>query len=84
MRQPDHIQIQRLQRAVEELVILKEIANYTTSVLSLDRVIEMISQKCMAYLKVEQIVVMLFDREEEQSFRTLFRQYNTGTDKMPF
>ena len=71
---------QRLRLAVEELSILNEIAITISSAHSLDRVVELIVQKCIKHLKVEQGAVMLLQEENQDSpFRTMVRQADAST-----
>ena len=71
---------QRLRMAVEELSILNEIAITISSAHSLDRVVELIVQKCIKHLKVEQGAVMLLQEENQDSpFRTMVRQADAST-----
>ena len=54
---------QKLRRALEELSILNEIATAINSALSLDRILDLVVQKCLKHLRVEQGVVLLLDEE---------------------
>lgn len=70
----------RLRVAVEELSILNEIAITISSAHSLDRVVELIVQKCIKHIKVEQGAVMLLEEESQDSpFRTMVRQADAST-----
>lgn len=70
----------RLRVAVEELSILNEIATTISSTHSLDKVIELIVQKCIKHLKVDQGAVMLLQEEDQGSpFRTMVRQADATT-----
>lgn len=70
----------RLRIAVEELSILNEIATTISSAHSLDKVVELIVQKCIKHLKVEQGAVMLLEEESQDSpFRTMVRQADAST-----
>jgi hypothetical protein len=69
----DIIQIQKLQgeinqlrRAVEELSMLNEIAVAISSTLSLDRILDLIIQKCLKHMEVEQGAIMLLDEKTEE------------------
>jgi len=71
---------QRLRMAVEELSILNEIAITISSANSLDKVVELIVQKCIKHLKVEQGAVMLLEEQSEDNpFRTMVRQADAST-----
>lgn len=71
----------RLRMAVEELSILNEIATAISSTLDLDRVVDLIVQKCMKHLKVEQAAVMLLERA---SFHTMVRKVDSKVDGLPY
>ena len=75
----------RLQRAVEELSIINEIAIAITSTQSLDKIVDLIVQKCVKHLKVEQAAVMLLNKKgEERQFRTMIRKGDTASEILPF
>jgi sigma-B regulation protein RsbU (phosphoserine phosphatase) len=70
----------RLRVAVEELSILNEIATTISSAHSLDRVVQLIVQKCIKHIKVEQGAVMLLQEEDQGTpFRTMVRQADAST-----
>lgn len=75
----------RQQRALEELSILNDIATAINSTLSLDRILELILQKCLKHLKVEQGVVMLLDeKQSEKPFQTIVRKGDTAGARLPY
>jgi len=75
----------RLRGAVEELTILNEIATVMSSTLSLDRIVEVIVQKCVKHLNVEQVaVVLLHESDERKPFHTMIRSANSGRDILPY
>ena len=66
----------RLRLAVEELSILNDIATAITSTQSLEQIVELIVQKCVKHLKVEQGAVMLLDEEDRDNpFHTMVRHH---------
>ncbi|MFQ5583172.1 MAG: GAF domain-containing SpoIIE family protein phosphatase [Calditrichia bacterium] len=70
----------RLRMAVEELSILNEIAITISSTNTLDRIVELIVQKCIKFLKVEQGAVMLLHEEDQDSpFQTMVRKADSST-----
>lgn len=74
-----------LRRAVEELSILNEIATAVSSTLSLDRIVDLIVQKCVKHLKVEQAAVMLLvEKKGEKPFQTMVRRANTTKNILPY
>lgn len=78
-------EIKHLRRAVEELSLLNEIAIAISSTLSLERILELIIQKCIKHLKVEQGVIMLLDeKKEEKPFQTVVRRGDTLSMELPF
>ena len=75
----------RQQRALEELSILNDIATAINSTLSLDHILELILQKCLKHLKVEQGVVMLLDeKQSEKPFQTIVRKGDTVGTRLPY
>ena len=75
----------RLRMAVEELTILNDIATAISSTSTLEEVIELIVQKCVTHLKVEQGAIMLLDVEEHGSpFVTMLRRADTSKVVLPF
>ena len=75
----------RLRRAVEELTILNEIATAINSSMSLDKMVDLIIQKCIKHLKVEQTAVMLLEKEQDENpFRTMIRRADTTTHMLPY
>lgn len=76
----------RLRRAVEELSILNEIATAISSSLSIDQIIELIVNKCVKHLKVEQAAVMLLEQQQQdQMFKTMVRRTDrSGSNILPF
>ena len=57
-------EIKQLLLSVKELTMLNEIAIAISSTLSLHRILDLIIQKCMEHLKVEQGAIMLLDEKE--------------------
>ena len=75
----------RLKRAVQELSILNEIATAISSTLTLDQIVDLIVQKCVKHLNVEQAAVMLLSKnQEEQSFQTMVRRADTTAHFLPY
>ncbi|MEN8223475.1 MAG: GAF domain-containing SpoIIE family protein phosphatase [Acidobacteriota bacterium] len=74
----------RLKRGIEELSVLNEIATAINSALSLDNILESITQKCRKHLKVEQVAVMLLDEQsKEKPFQTMVRGWDEATGVIP-
>jgi sigma-B regulation protein RsbU (phosphoserine phosphatase) len=75
----------RLRMAVEELSILNEIATAISSTLDLDRVVDLIVQKCVKHLKVEQGAVWLLnDKEQGTPLHTMVRKLDSVASGLPF
>jgi len=75
----------RLQRAVEELGILNEIATAINSSLALDKILDLITQRCVHHLRAEQGAVMLLEEQKaERPFQTLCRVGDTSHQRLPF
>ena len=78
------IENQRLRVAVEELSVLNEIATAISSTLDLSRVIELIVQKCVKHLKVDQGAIWLLEEKDETTpLKTMFRQVNSKAEHLP-
>jgi len=80
LRQENH----RLKIAVDELSILNEIAIAITSTLDLNRVIDLIIQKCVKHLKVEQGAVWLMSDQDQFYQKTIHREYGSQSNGLPF
>ncbi|UCF63840.1 MAG: SpoIIE family protein phosphatase [bacterium] len=75
----------RLRLAVEELSILNDIATAITSTQSLEQIVELIVQKCVKHLKVEQGAVMILDeKDRDNPFHTMVRKQDTVADILPY
>ena len=75
----------RLKAAVEELAILNDIATAITSTQSLKKIVELIVQRCIKHLKVEQGVVMLLDEQDaEKPFQTMIRKQDSSHNILPY
>ena len=76
---------QRLRIAVEELSVLNEIATAISSTLDLNRVIELIVQKCVKHLKVDQGAIWLLEAQDEATpLKTMVRKVNSEADRLPY
>ena len=75
----------RLQRAVEELGILNEIAVAINSSMALERILDLITQRCVHHLRTEQGAVLLLEEQKaERPFQTLCRVGDTSHKRLPF
>ena len=75
----------RLQRAVEELGILNEIATAINSTLALEKILDLITQRCVHHLRAEQGAVLLLEEHKpEKPFQTLCRVGDTSHQRLPF
>ena len=74
----------RLRLAVGELSILNEISTAVSSTLSLETTVDLIVQKCVKHLKVQQGAVLLFDKPEEgAALKTMVRKVDQDTGAIP-
>ena len=74
----------RLRLAVEELSILNEISTAVSSTSSLDETVDLIVQKCVKHLKVEQGAVLLFDKlDAASSLKTMVRKVDAEAGEIP-
>jgi sigma-B regulation protein RsbU (phosphoserine phosphatase) len=74
-----------LRKALQELSVLNDIASAINSTKSVDSIILLIVNKCIKHLNVEQCVVMLLDKEDNNSeFHTMIRRADTSKINLPF
>ncbi|MCK4890918.1 MAG: GAF domain-containing protein, partial [Candidatus Aminicenantes bacterium] len=65
--------------------ILNEISIAISSTLSLDKILQLIIDKCIKHLKVEQAAVMLLNKKDEGvPFKTMIRTGDSATGMLPF
>jgi sigma-B regulation protein RsbU (phosphoserine phosphatase) len=75
----------RLRLAVEELSVLNEIATAIASTQGLEELANLIIQKCVKHLKVEQGAVMLLDeRDQQKPLHTMVRKQDTQARMLPY
>ena len=75
----------RLKSAVEELSILNEVASAVSSTSSLDRIVDLIVQKCVKHLNVEQGAALLFNNQAEgAALKTMVRKAHTEVEVIPY
>ena len=75
----------RLRRAVEELSILNEVALAVSSTSGLDEIVNLIVQKCVKHLRVEQGAVLLLNKDEADApLRTMVRKVHSEFAGVPF
>ncbi|MCX6170759.1 MAG: SpoIIE family protein phosphatase [Ignavibacteriales bacterium] len=76
---------QRLKNAVEELAILNEIAIAVSSAQTLNSIVDLVVNKCVKHLKVEQAVVMLLNEKDlNNPFQTMIRKQDSVVGTLPF
>lgn len=76
---------ERLKNAVEELSIINDISTAINSTLSLEKIIELIVQKCIKHMQVEQGTVTLLENGgQDNQFKTIMRQADQSSGYMPF
>ncbi|TFG74678.1 MAG: GAF domain-containing protein [Chrysiogenales bacterium] len=75
----------RLQRAVEELGILNEIAVAINSTLAVEKILDLITQRCVHHLGAEQgEVLLLEEKKTARPFQTICRVGDTSHQRLPF
>ncbi|HSQ35171.1 MAG TPA: SpoIIE family protein phosphatase, partial [Candidatus Binatia bacterium] len=75
----------RLQRAVEELAILNEIAMAINSTLALEEILDLIAQRCIRHFQVEQGAVLLLEEQKEaRPFQTICRVGDVSHQRLPY
>ncbi len=75
----------RLRIAVEELSVLNEIATAISSTLDIDHVIDMIVQKCVKHLKVDQGAIWLLEEQDgETPLKTMVRKVDSAANHLPY
>jgi sigma-B regulation protein RsbU (phosphoserine phosphatase) len=76
---------ERLKRAVEELSILNDVALAVSSTLALNEIVDLIVQKSVKHLRVEQGAVLLIDKQEEEApMRTMIRRAQSDYSGIPY
>ena len=76
---------ERLKRAVEELSILNDVALAVSSTLALNEIVELIVQKSVKHLRVEQGAVLLIDQQEQEApMRTMIRRAQSDYAGIPY
>ncbi|GAB4369499.1 MAG: hypothetical protein Kow0042_11220 [Calditrichia bacterium] len=75
----------RLRKAVEELSVLNDIAVAISSTLSLDKIVELIVQKCVKHFRAEQGAVMLLEHGDQgNAFHTMVRKMDSSVSFLPY
>lgn len=75
----------RLRVAIEELSVLNDIATAIASTQSLTEVVNLIIQKCVKHLKVEQGAVMLLDEQDpSKPLHTIVRKQDSQANVLPY
>lgn len=78
-------EIEQLKAAVQELSVLNDIATAVSSARELNEVVELIIQKCVKHLMVEQGAVLLLEDEKQDSpFRTMVREIDSKANMVPY
>ena len=76
---------ERLKRAVQELSILNDVALAVSSTLELNEVVDLIVQKSVKHLGVEQCAVLLLDTQEQEGpLRTMIRRAQSEYSGVPY
>ncbi|MFQ5722627.1 MAG: PP2C family protein-serine/threonine phosphatase [Candidatus Aminicenantales bacterium] len=81
----DSNEVQQLRAAIQELSVLNDIATAVSSARELNEVVELIINKCVKHLKVEQGAVMLLEEEKTDApFRTMVRRMDSSANIVPY
>ncbi len=76
---------ENLRNAVSELAILNDIATAMSSTLSLEAIMELIVNKCVKHLHVEQVAIMLLDHDKkEEPLQTMVRGADSKAGILPY
>ena len=76
---------QNLHLAVNELMILNDLATAISSIQAIDEIIEQIVIKCIKHLNVEEGAVSLLDKTgDQQTFHTMIRHKDSSATSLPF
>ncbi|HGY54060.1 MAG TPA: GAF domain-containing protein [Caldithrix abyssi] len=76
---------EKLRTTVTELSVLNDIAIAISSSQSLDKIIDLIVQKCIRYFSVEQAAVLLLEQKDKKDrFRTLVRRADQSRFTLPY
>lgn len=75
----------RLRRAVEELSVLNDVATAIASASSLGDIVDLVVQKCVKHLAVDQGAVLMFGTKDEASaLHTMVRKVQTDVRRDPY
>lgn len=76
---------ERLRNAIEELSVLNEVATAISSTLKVDQIINLVVQKCIRHLKVEQAAIWLLNLEDLMApLNTMVRNFDSSHDNIAF
>ena len=75
----------RLRRAVEELSVLNDVATAIASASSLEAIVDLVVQKCVKHLAVDQGAVLMFGKKDEAAaLHTMVRKVQTDLRRDPY
>ncbi|MEO8398560.1 MAG: GAF domain-containing SpoIIE family protein phosphatase [Ignavibacteriaceae bacterium] len=75
----------RLRTAIEELSVINEISTAISSTQPQEEIIDLIVNKCVKHLKVEQGAVMLLkEKDVDKPFHTIMRKQDSVTNYLPY
>ena len=75
----------RLRRAVEELSVLNDVATAIASASSLEAIVDLVVQKCVKHLAVDQGAVLMFGKKDEAAaLHTMVRKVQTDLHRDPY
>ncbi len=75
----------RLRQSLQELSILNEIATAISSTMELNKVTDLMLQKCIKHINAEQGSIMLFDEKDQMTpFHTMIRKVDASDYRQPY
>lgn len=75
----------RLRRAVEELSVLNDVATAVSGTSTLTEVVDLIVQKCVKNVRVEQGAVLMLDQQQESApLKTMIRKVQSDFAGIPY
>ncbi len=83
--QAQEAELGRLRRSVKELSIINEIATAIGSAMAVQQILDLITQKCVKHMEVEQGAVLLLDTgRQENQFHTVVRRIDQSRFDRPY
>jgi len=77
-------EVKRLKSAVEELIVLNDLAIAAGTILEVDKMLDLIVEKSIKAVKAEQGSILLVTEEKDAPLKTLIRQADMRSRQMPY